>query len=290
MALKTSEIPLLIVERVEASHPAPALFTQYEIDDWPDGVLKALIRCGVLVPAERAETRLCPGCELQCVKPVVVRAVPKLAERRAFILCDEDPALGRIRVNLTGLSQFKTSLALLSRFLATNQKWSTPRSSANGAVFALGQAKGRFGSRQLSIQLDGERLCLKVGDQLCHLATVLRWADDALAVDQAHIMRLLNRKGVTAHGVSHHIADRTAQTAKRKSTASRDREIYKLATKLKRTPGVNTTMAAEQIAKRLIANSPTGSRLSPNRIRRIITEQAKLERENRAQNTKKTER
>ena len=71
MAVRVTDIPAIILERIEVAHPAPALFSAAEIDDWPDGSLDHLRECGILQTAQRAEAIVCPGCSWQCHKPVV---------------------------------------------------------------------------------------------------------------------------------------------------------------------------------------------------------------------------
>ena len=106
MAARTNVIGILL-ERIGISYPKPAIFSQLEVDDWPDGILAQLIKWRVLLSAPRADAITCPGCEWHCHAEVVVRV--KGDERRAFITCDEEPALGRIPVSLSQLTQYQTS-------------------------------------------------------------------------------------------------------------------------------------------------------------------------------------
>ena len=109
MAIKTADIHRILIERIEGSHPAPALFSATEIDEWPAEALDALLNCGVLQPASRAESAWCPGCEWQCHKTVVVRTGLNSPQTEAFITCDEEPDLGRIAVPTRNLAQYGTS-------------------------------------------------------------------------------------------------------------------------------------------------------------------------------------
>ena len=57
MTIATSDIPRILIERIEESHPGPALFSAGETDEWPPEVFDALLNCGVLQPAIRARPR-----------------------------------------------------------------------------------------------------------------------------------------------------------------------------------------------------------------------------------------
>ena len=89
MAVKHSDLPRILLERVEAVHPAPAVFSAVEAEDWPDGALQHLIERGIVKAATRARALACDGCELGCHKPVVVRRIAATASSVAFINCDE---------------------------------------------------------------------------------------------------------------------------------------------------------------------------------------------------------
>ena len=43
MAIKARDIPRILIEGLEATHPAPALFDADDTDHWPPGVLQHLL-------------------------------------------------------------------------------------------------------------------------------------------------------------------------------------------------------------------------------------------------------
>ena len=136
MAIKAADIPNILVERIEAAHPAPGHFSAGETEDWPTGVLEHLLNAGVLQVANRAEVVVCPGCEYQCQKAVVVR-ISARRERRAFINCDEEPAHGRVPINLRSLEQYSITLGLMASMLSALLGFGTPRASKAGAQYGL---------------------------------------------------------------------------------------------------------------------------------------------------------
>jgi len=104
-----------IIERLEAHYPAPAIFAADEIAEWPDNVLPVLEALGLFQSAERAEVLTCDGYHWYCSKPVVFRQQKTAA--RAFIVCDEEPDLGRIGVPVERVQQYRATLTLLAVFL-----------------------------------------------------------------------------------------------------------------------------------------------------------------------------
>src|SRR5262245_1116702 len=132
MAIKAADIRVILIERIEGSHPAPALLSATETDEWPAGTLQALLTCGVLQLAGRAESAWCPGCEWQCHKTVVVRSALQDLRTEAFVACNEEPDLGRISVPLRSLGQYGTTLYALSGFIAKQLTLGVPRPSASG--------------------------------------------------------------------------------------------------------------------------------------------------------------
>jgi hypothetical protein len=194
MAVKTADIPTILTHRIEAAYPAPAHFSAAEIDDWPAGVLNYLSDQGVLQMAERATSLVCPGCEWQCHKTVAVRSSGVRANAQAFIICDEEPDLGRISVAPRHLTQYRTTMAAVCSFIGGSMGLGVPRSSASGGPFLLGSIKGRQGLRQVSIGLSDGQLVLRVGRQTELVVRVLRWTNTSLSIDKPQIQRLANRK------------------------------------------------------------------------------------------------
>lgn len=119
MSISEADLPAIIVERLAAYYPAPAIFGADEIADWPDDITAGLELSGLLKPAHRADIVMCDGCHWGCYKQVVFR--PGITAARAFIICDEEPNLGRIGVPIERLRQLQCSLkstrAVLAQFL-----------------------------------------------------------------------------------------------------------------------------------------------------------------------------
>lgn len=280
MAIKPRNVPSILIERIEAAHPAPAYFSADDTVDWPIAVLPTLLKQGVVAGADRARAITCPGCSCQCNKRVVVRKAGGDTSR-AFIVCDEEPDLGRIAVPLTSLATYVTSLGALGRFAAGALRIGPPKVSSHLAAYALGNVKGRYGVRPVIIAIEDGQAMLVVGEEREHMAKLLKWIDVDLALDDKLVRRLADRKMESATERRHKAPDRFVQSARKTATRQRDTAIFREAKKLHAQGGETWTNIAEQIAKTELA-----CRLSAERIRRIIHERRGDERKNSRSNSR----
>ena len=280
MVIKNSDIPGILVKRIEASYPAPALFSTTETDDWPSGAMGYLLDTHVLQRANRADTIVCPGCEWQCHKAVVVRAVNQSSKLRAFINCDEEPARGRVPVPNRNLIQHSTTLATMAGVVARHMKLGILKPTVTGRSYRLGSVKGRNGHRTLQIGMDDEQLFLVVGKQGEHLVNLLRWTGSELKIDMAQIQRLANRKQTARPSAKADQPDRIKQRQQTRKTQTRNNSIFREAKRLRAAGARNWTAIAASIAASDFVLDKHGRRPTPATVRRIITDKLKIERQN----------
>jgi hypothetical protein len=272
MTIATSDIPNILIERMESAHPAPTLFSAQETSEWPAEVVDVLLFFGVIRPAVRVDSLWCPGCEWQCHKPVVSRT-------RAFIICDEEPGLGRIAIPAPSLVQYGATLSGVCGSIAGRMALGAPTPSAAGVSFLLGTIKGRHGLCSITVGLDDGRLMLRVGRQQEPLANALLWDRSGLSIDIPLVRRLANRKGATPPSRVSRPPDRTIQQEGVRNTRARHRAIYVEASRRRAAREGNWTAIAAAVAETNLALTPTGRRLSEASIRRIIADMRKRERE-----------
>ena len=279
MTIKLTDIPVLLVERIESAHPAPALFSATETDDWPEGTRGHLQACGILRYAQRAEAVVCPGCSWQCHKPVVVRTGRTRTGTQAFIVCDEEPDHGRQPVAARSLDQYRATLDGLSACLAVEIARKSLGSSRHGASFLLGTVKGRHGPRDVFISLIEGRLFLRVGQQHESLVDALSWTGARLSVDMALVRRLAHRKEPPQRAKAAWESDRTQQVARARETQARNEAILREANRRRSARAGTWSAIAAAIAATTLAETEGGFRLSVGTVRRIITEARRRERE-----------
>jgi len=267
MAIATSEIPKILIDRIAYCHPAPALFASAEFQEWPEGAITSLIEADVLRLAGRAETVVCPGCEWQCHKPVVVRTPVGQHTPRAFIMCDEEPGHGRVPLPLSMLDQYATGLLALGSLVASALQLQAPRSSTSGNSCPLGQIKGRRELRSVALSLEADDLFLVVGSHREPMSRLLRWSAAGLIVDTEHVKRLANRKERLRSSKHSYQSDRSRQRARSRKMVRRDKKIFEEAKKRHEASGETWTAIAKAIAGAKLAGG-----ITPSRVRRIISQ------------------
>jgi hypothetical protein len=273
MAIKPRDIPCSLVERLEASHPESATFYADETDEWPEGIVPSLIKSGLLQETRRATALVCDGCNWSCDKPVIVRKLAVSGRTRAFIQCDEEPNLGRIQVPMERLRGYRLVLQMLDRFIQKAIAALGGPAACRSASSHLGLIKGRYGMRPIAIFIKDGRLTLSVGQQGKPLAELLLWSDGKVKLDLAALRRLANRKETTTKSADRYSPNRKEQRARMRHKASRDRRIFREASRL-HALGHSWSAAAQTIAKMEFVAKEKGQRksISASRVRRIICE------------------
>ena len=274
MAIKSRDIPRILIERLEATHPAPAFFDADDTDHWPPGVLQQLLDSKIIQPAPRAVSTTCGGCDWNCNKRVVFRQKPANGGPHAFVQCNEAPDLGRIHVSIDRLETYR--LLPGSFNLAVNVSLATKSNAFQPVeVPKIGMVKGRFGHRQISIQLISGKLTAVVGQQRDPLVNILRW-DGGLNIDRTRLLRMANRKEFAMKTRQRYQPDRSRQRAGTRRTSVRDQRILREAKKLM-AAGKSQTDAASEIAKMDFIKKPAGRTkvITAARVRRILSENAK---------------
>ena len=155
MAIKHRDIPCILVERLEASHPASATFDADETDEWPDGIVPSLLKSGLLQETRRATALVCDGCNWSCDKPIIVRKLVASGRTRAFIQCDEEPDLGRIQVPMERLRGYRLVPRMLERFIQKAVSALGSPAPSRSSSSHLGLIKGRYGVRPIAIFMSG---------------------------------------------------------------------------------------------------------------------------------------
>lgn len=195
MAIRATDLPQILLDRLGAAAPSPAIFAADELMEWPACAVEVLRRCRLLEETNRATSVVCDGCERGCMKPVAVRARPG-GERgaRAFVACDEEPDLGRIPVEHQRLLRYSTSLTRLAAFLASALDQDRLLKVGGDGIILLGVLSGRYESRPICLGAKDDEVTLWIGNVSRPLCGVLSWRGGALAVDRKAIRRLADRK------------------------------------------------------------------------------------------------
>jgi len=273
MTINRLDVPRFLLERVKASYPAPAYFTAQEFVDWPHEALRSLQEQELVQSAGLADVWMCEGCHWCCFKPVIVKR--QTWSRSAFIVCDEEPDLGRIGVPLGQLQRYRSSISLLATFLRKEFNLAVRAQITPSPPILLGYTKGRHGKRSVSLLFDPQQLVVRVGDHSARVADFLTVVDGQLTADRALLRKLADRKQRSHASRPRYQPDRTIQRTKAKDTAQRDRAIRAEAHRIREQTGQPLSDIARDLANQRCFHSPAkGGRqpLSAGRIYRILYE------------------
>ena len=263
MAIKSSDIPRIVIQRVASAHPRPAFFACSEIQEWPAPIPALFVRVGLLAETGKTGAILCTGCEWQCYKiPVIRRSYD--GYERAYISCDEAPSFGRIQIPIETINHYQADLRTLSGCLAGLLGSDQPRPLPSGNAYTLGSIKGRYGKRSISTSVTSSLAEVIVGTQSEPIYKLLTCSISQIHIDQNALKRLANRK---EHERSiKNISDKSRQQARKRQTNARNTKIFQEAKNLAR-----QGMAWSDAARR-IEGTDLAPGLSFERIRKIISE------------------
>ncbi len=188
------------------------VLTWEQVRQWPKGAIANFETAGWIKPTVPATTVECSGCAENCFKPVHVLPVRNGQPARAYVACDEPPALGRVKIPLSRLRQWQVTDAQVAQWLAgaLGCKGKPQRDQGSG-VFTLGklQGKKRLGTVEFET---GAAVSLKVSGHTRPLSEVVNFEEDHSRIDQAAILDMVDLPPVSES------ADRyRSSTARRES-------------------------------------------------------------------------
>lgn len=164
------------------------------IQTWPGGVLEKLVEAGILIPAAKAQSLECLGCEHRCFMDVVTQTSKNKSLACAFIVCDEpdmQSQMGKIEISLERLQQWKCSAKQFAEVIAglldIEDKIEYSLGQNN---IRIGVLKGSKGRRWVS--LNTNPLSLEINRHIMSVEEVLFFEGEQLTLDKLRINGLVN--------------------------------------------------------------------------------------------------
>lgn len=188
------------------------VLTWEQVREWPKGAIENFERAGWIEPTVVASTVECSGCEENCFKPVHVLSARNGQPARAYVACDEPPAMGRVKIHLSRLKQWQVTDAQVARWLsgALGLKGKAERDQASG-VFTLGKLQGK--KRLGTLQFDpAAPVSLKVSGHGRPLSEIVNFEQNHPSIDRDAIMDM-----VDLPPVSESAGHRQSSTARREA-------------------------------------------------------------------------
>ena len=145
----------------------------------------------LLTKARPASSAICPGCERDCVMPVHVLPAEGKRPVRAFISCDKRDDTSNVPVDFPKLEQWQATGELIATALANLLGFSELPKAVGSNQWHIGTLKGVKHNSSIKL-LAGDGLTLSLAGRAVPLAEVLTIEENALALDKAALIRLVD--------------------------------------------------------------------------------------------------
>ena len=117
-----------LIEWLNAGENGLVLIGNDELVTWPAGAVAAMKSHGLIDKASPAGSVVCPGCEEQCVMPVMKRMGPS-GQTGMYVICDKRDDTSTVAIEPERLKMWRCRIENLCRFV--------------GGQLGLRQANGR---------------------------------------------------------------------------------------------------------------------------------------------------
>ena len=180
-----------LVEHLGACGGKAVLISEAELGQWPSEAIHALKAQRIIVKAKAADSAVCPGCEEECLMPVITLPGGEGAAR-SFILCGQRNDTNRVPVTTSLLLQWRCSLELMCGFVANSLGLHRDRRQQNQAgLLELGLVTGKKRVQMVCLEII-DRVLLVAGQNKVDLAELIAFDDGKFSVDEKMIQRLVD--------------------------------------------------------------------------------------------------
>lgn len=185
------EVLIELVVRLGAGGGATVLISGAELGRWPGEAVQALKSQRIIAKAKAADSVVCPGCEEECVLPVMTLPNGE-GTTRTFILCEQRDDTNRVPVSTAHLLQWRCSFELVCGFVADSLGLQRGRLQRNQAgMLEIGMVTGKQQVQMVCIEVT-DRVQVVVGQNMVDLADLIAFDDGKFTVHQGMIERLVD--------------------------------------------------------------------------------------------------
>lgn len=185
------EVLVELVDRLGGCGGHAVLISEIELCRWPGEAVHALKSQRIITKAKAADSAVCPGCEEECVMPVITLPGGEGAAR-SFILCEQRDDTNRVPVTTDHLLQWRCSLELVCGFVADSLGLHRGRWQQNQAgMLEIGMVTGTKRAQRICMEIT-DRVQVVVGQHKVDLADLVAFEDRKFSVQQGMIQRLVD--------------------------------------------------------------------------------------------------
>jgi hypothetical protein len=220
---------------------------------WPEGLLNAMLKVGLLKQTTAAITVECTSCYEHCFMPVHVLPIHDGQPRRAFVACDRRDDIGRVKIPVERLQQWRLSQTQLAKWLSVELGFKTkPVGDSSSGVFRLGSLQGK--KRLDALELDfADGVLLKTSGHSLPLCEAVVFNGDMPKVDRNTVLDMVDLPP-SSDPSERYQSSIAKREARKLDTQAMYKSWQKEYRKLKRTkPNQSDVWYSQQIAKMEVA-------------------------------------
>ncbi len=240
------EVLIELVDRLGASGSHTVVISESELGRWPGEAIHALKSQRIIGKAKAADSAVCPGCEEECVMPVITLSGGEGATR-SFILCEQRDDTNRVPVTTSHLLQWRCSLELMCGFVADSLGLLRGRLQRNQAgMLEIGLVTGTKRVQMICMEIT-DRVQAVVGQNKVDLAELVVFEDGKYSVQQGMIQLLVDSSNTADERYSPNVVRREARKLETKDLHDSWKVQYKIFSK--EHPDKSDSWIAGKIAK-----------------------------------------
>jgi hypothetical protein len=226
--------------------------TWEQVRAWPKGAVDVVQEAGWIKPTCLGEMVECPGCEENCFMPVHVFPAQNGQPMRAFVACDKRNDIGKVKIPLARLQQWRLTQGHLVQWIANvlSLRFSGKRLDG-GNLLELGMVAGNKRTQMLCLRPDAD-LALVAGSSSIPLAEAIRFSDGRYTLDADMIRHLVDASTTRDARYSPSTARREVRKQETEAMHEGWRKAYR--DLKKKRPNMSGVWYSQQIAKMDIAH------------------------------------
>jgi hypothetical protein len=254
------EVLVELVDRLGGCGGTAVLISEAEFGRWLGEAVHALKSQRIITKAKAADSAVCPGCEEECVMPVVTLPSGEGAVR-SFILCEQRDDTNRVPVATDQLLQWRCSLELVCGFVADCLGLHRVRWQRNQAgMVEIGMVTGNKQVQMVCIEVT-DRVQVVAGQNKVDLADLVAFDNGKFSVHQGMIKRLVDSSNMADKRYTPSVVRREASKLETKAVHDSWKAQYKILAK--KHPDMPDAWIAGKIKK-----MPVGKKYSVETIRK----------------------
>lgn len=172
-----------ILDRVaEQGDQSEATFLFEEVENWPNGVLQALMAAKLICQAPPVDVITCLGCEERCRRPITMVTSADQDHHRAMTSCHQFADRGPFSHDLKHLMRWTSRRELVARFVRRSSNLQINDRDDRWRRIRFNTLSIEGVQRPFSLEFNGTPTAI-IGSSSLSLLELLEWRDGGIRID-----------------------------------------------------------------------------------------------------------